>query len=104
MLDWSSKRKLFKSQCTSLYRCDLWDILHKDINQLEITWRQCSRKISNISNRTHNSLIYDLIDTKKVSTLIGERFINLMRMGFLHENIHVRCFFQKCLVNYNSYK
>ena len=104
MLDWSCKRQLFKSQCTSLYGCELWDIRHKDIDQLEITWRQCSRKILNISNRTHNSLIYDLIDTKKVSTLIGERFINFMRKGLLHENIHVRFFFQNCLVNYNSYR
>ena len=104
MLDWSSKRQLFKSQCTSLYGCELWDTQHKDFEKLEVTWRQCSRRILNVSNRTQNPLIYDLIDTQRVSTLVGERYINFMRKGLLHENSHIKYFFQNCLVNFHSYR
>ena len=97
-LDSNSKLNIFNSQCLSFYGCNLWDLQHKDVSRLELTWRKCSRLILDLPSRTHNVLIPQLMGTPDVKTTLQERFINFIIKGINYEDDNVNLIFRNSLI------
>ena len=47
-----TKTKLVKSYCTSFYGAEIWDLSHRDIESLCITWRKGIRRVYQLPNTT----------------------------------------------------
>ena len=101
-LDSTAKVNIFNAQCLYLYGCSLWNLEDPTIRNLETTWRKCSRLILNISPRTHNNLISDLMETPDIRTIIETRMINFAIKGIHHPNPLVSDLFLSGLINIKS--
>ena len=98
-LDSMAKCHIFRSQCHSLYGCQLWDLESKQLPSLEVNWRKCCRSILKIPPRSHKYLIPDLMQSKYILTIIEERILNFIIKGLVHENSVVNFFFKNSLVS-----
>ena len=82
-----AKVNLFKSQCMSLYGCELWDLRDKNFKKICCEWRKCARLILGLSPRTHNSLIPELISSPNVESVIFSRMLSFASKGLSHHVI-----------------
>jgi len=51
------KARLFRSYCTSFYRCVLWDLSCSALDDFCIAWRKSIRRIWNLSCQAHGYLL-----------------------------------------------
>ena len=93
----SSKIEIFKSHCHSLYGCSLLDLDCASLEKLRICWRQCCRKIMNLSQITRSKLIPHLMNSCEISNIVQQRTLNFYIGGLSHDNLLIRNFF------YNSF-
>ena len=56
------KLKLFKAYCSSLYGCELWELEHPRIEDIEIAWRKGLRRVWGVRPDTHSVLLPSLSD------------------------------------------
>ena len=89
-LDTEAKSKLFKTQSMVFYSCELLDIDATYIDRLLVNWRICTRRILNLSPRTHCNLLAPLIKCKNPLLIIEQRFLNFYRKLLNHSNSVIR--------------
>ena len=70
---WDSKVLLFKSQCSSLYGCPLWNLDTKKIDRLCTDWNICCRRVLSLPPRTRTYLIHHIMDTLPIRNIIMNR-------------------------------
>ena len=80
------RAQLFKSQCMSLYGCELFNLDSNYIEKLYVNYRSCIRKILCIDKRTHCYLLPILINSKNLNIIIQERIINFFIKCLNHDN------------------
>ena len=98
-----SRAHIFRSQCYSLYGCQLWNLESRGVSSMEICWRKCCRSILGLAPRTHNVLIPHLIESNPIRNIIERRIISFILNGIKHPNELIRFFFNSALVgNYSS--
>ena len=102
-IDTQSKVNLFKSQCLSLYGCELWDLKDKNIGKLEVAWRQCCRAILGLPSRTRSYMLPALMKSPSILNIIHSRAFNFYIRGINHKNKTIEFFFKNCLFNYNGW-
>ena len=89
-IDTEAKSKLFKSQCMVFYGCELLNLDAPYIDKLLVNWRICTRKILNLSRRTHSNLLAPLLKCKNPLLIIEQRFLNFYRKLLNHSNSVIR--------------
>jgi len=72
-LDLSTKIKLFKAYCTSIYGCELWTLNNKCVEDFCVAWRKALRRVLNIPHNSHTFLLPILTDTLPVFDEICKR-------------------------------
>ena len=97
-----AKVNLFKSQCMSLYGCELWDLRDKNFKKICCEWRKCARLILGLSPRTHNSLIPELISSPNVESVIYSRMLSFASKGLSHPCNNINLLFRSAVFNTNS--
>ena len=80
-ISWKSKVTLFNSQCLSLYGCQLWRLDDPKVKELCTTWKVCSRRLLNLSQRTRSRLIHHLMNTAPIQDIIMYRMLNFFTSG-----------------------
>ena len=98
-LDSVSRAHVFRSQCYSLYGCQLWDVEGSKFSSVEICWRKCCRSVLGLSPRTHNALLPYLVGSESISLIIQQRILNFIITGLKHSNEMVNYFFKSALLN-----
>lgn len=78
----STKYRLFKSYCMSLYGSPLFEMYGRSIEPLYVTWRKCIRKLLGISNRTRSALLPLLCDDYGIKAVIHKRFVRFVHSLF----------------------
>jgi hypothetical protein len=79
------KYKLFKCYCMSLYGSVLWDMSHKSMSRVHITWRKCIRKLFWLPSRTHCELLPLICNDLPVSLQLCKRSVKFI-IGALNSN------------------
>jgi hypothetical protein len=72
------KYALFKTYCTSMYGCPMWDLSRPLVERVYVAWRKCVRRTLGISQRTHNDLIPYILNDTNVQTVIEKRLLNFL--------------------------
>ena len=62
-ISWRSKVTLFKSQCSSLYGCQLWRLDDPKVVELSTAWKVCCRRILGLQERTRSRLLHHIMET-----------------------------------------
>ena len=103
MLNSSSRRFLFNTQCMSLYGCELLDLCDRvNIEKLCVNWRKCCRKIIKVSPRTHCNLIPQLMQTRNILTIVENRILNFLIKNLSHKNKIVNFISNNSLLSISS--
>ena len=77
-VDCSTKIRLVKAYCTSLYGCELWDLSNNCIENICTAWRRGIRQVWRVPNTTHSSLLPGLCETLPLRDLFYKRMLNLI--------------------------
>ena len=102
-VDTQAKIALFKSQCMSLYGCELWDLTDKNIKKLEVAWRRCCRSVLGLPVRTRSYMIPELMQSSSILTIIHSRILNFYIRGINHENDTIKFFFRYSFFNLDNW-
>ena len=65
---------LFNTFCMPLYCAILWDFSGDMVNAFWVRWRKCRRRVLDLPNRTHNSLLHLMCDDITVTVQLQLRF------------------------------
>ena len=82
--------KLFDSYCTSYYGSSLWDLTTKGIEDIEIAWRKCMRRILKLNFRTRSRYIPLLTEKKCIHDQLLDRFAKFYDKCNISANVKVR--------------
>jgi len=85
------KIRLFRSYCTSLYGCELWNLSCVQLAELCTKWRKSVRRLLNLPMQTHCYLLPLLCHCLPVFDEICGRAMNFVRSCLHHESNIVRC-------------
>ena len=102
-IDTQSKVNLFRSQCLSLYGCELWDLRDKSIGKLEVAWRKCCRSILGLPARTRSYMLPVLTKSPSIMNIIHSRVLNFYKSGINHENQTIKFFFKQSLFSFHTW-
>ena len=102
-ISWKSKVTLFNSQCLSLYGCQLWRLDDPKVKELCTTWKVCSRRLLNLSQRTRSRLIHHLMNTAPIQDIIMYRMLNFFTSGLNHKDTVISNFYKNTLTSNTSY-
>ena len=75
----STKYKLFKAFCMSVYGSQLWDFESKACERFYIAWRKFIRRLLNLPYKTHCSLFYLICHDLSVNVQLYFRCINFVK-------------------------
>jgi hypothetical protein len=78
-LDSVIKNRLFKTYCSSMYGCEIWDLSSKGIEDLCVAWRRGARKVWALPNDTRCDILYLIADVVPVFDEICRRVLNFIR-------------------------
>jgi len=82
------KYHLFKTNCMSLYGCQLWDLPSKECDVFYVAWRKAIRCLLGIDNRTHCNLLHLLCNDLPVDIQIHKRFLKFFHSAINNPNIY----------------
>ena len=102
-ISWQAKVALFKSQCSSLYGCQLWNLEDPKIDKLFTSWRVCCRKISGLNPWTRSYLLPNVMDDMPIHDIVNFRMIVFFINGLNHESDLISQFFKNTLMSNSSY-
>jgi hypothetical protein len=85
-LDLLVKLKLFKSYCSSMYGCELWDLNNRSVEDFCIAWRKALRRIFNIPHHSHSFLLPILSDTIPIFDELCKRSARFITSCFFSPN------------------
>ena len=86
----NARYTLFKSYCMSLYGCQLWDLESRHIDLFYVAWRKCVRRVLNINNRTHCSLLPHICSDVPINVQLINRFNKFYKSVLNSNNAFVR--------------
>ena len=75
-VDCQTKTRLVKAYCTSFYGAELWDLSQNNIESICIAWRKGIRRVWQLPNTTHSTLIPYLSDTLPLLDMFHLRMLN----------------------------
>ena len=78
--------EIFKSQCLSLYGCQLLNFDMDIMKELSVIWRKCVRRIWRLSPLTHSSLLPEICNDIDIFTQICKRFLKFIYGCFASDN------------------
>jgi len=78
------KYKLFQAYCTSVYGCELWNLLSNDLVALCTAWRKGVRRVWGIPPDTHCYILPLLCKRLPVYDEICRRSANFVRTCLIH--------------------
>jgi len=78
--------KLFRSYCSSIYGCELWQLNDSSINTFCTAWRTGLRRIWNIPNVTHSDLTHMLSDELPIYDELCRRSLMFIYKCFFHSS------------------
>jgi len=85
------KYKLFQAYCTSLYGCELWNLLSNDLVALCTAWRKGVRRVWGIPPDTHCYILPLLCKRLPVYDEICRCSANFVRTCLLHNRLYECC-------------
>ena len=89
-LDSETKYKLFCSYCSSFYGSVLWSLNNDQINDIIIAWRKAVRRIWNLRNTTHCSLLPLICQSLPLKDEFCRRSMNFMSKCLSHESYLIK--------------
>ena len=102
-ISWQAKIKLFLSQCSSLYGCQLWRLDDKQIEELDKTWRICCRRLLGLPPDTRSYVIPSIMGTWPLRHTIMYRILSFFISGLMHDCQNISLFFKNVLISNSSY-
>ena len=102
-ISWRSKVTLFKSQCSSLYGCQLWRLDDPKVVELSTAWKVCCRRILGVHERTRSRLLHNIMETMPIMDTIMYRIMTFFISGINHMNENIAGFFKNVLLSNSSY-
>ena len=87
--DYHIKYNLFKCYCTSAYGSQLWNFSSNDVKQFYIAWRKCVRRIFDVPNNTHCSLLPYLCQDDNIDVQLHRRFLKFIHKALNSTNVLV---------------
>ena len=101
-LDYTSKCKLYNSQCCSLYGIELLDLESEQFQRINVQWRKSTRYVMDLNPRTHSRMLPFLIGTPNIDCTIYSRLATFFKKGYFNDNNLVATIFKNSIVNYSS--
>ena len=101
-ISWQAKTKLFLSQCSSLYGCQLWNLEDPNIEKLYTAWRVCSRRIIGLRQDARSYMLHHLMNSMSINNIIKKRILCFYISGFNHNVQMISKFFKNILVSNSS--
>jgi len=89
-LDLTSRLKLFRSYCSSMYGCELWKLDSVNIQIFCVAWRKALRRILDLPNNTHSFLLPFLSYTLPVLDELYKRSARFIISSLFSANDVVR--------------
>ena len=77
-VDCQTKTRLVIAYCTSFYGAELWDLSQNNIESICIAWRKGIRRVWQLPNTTHSTLIPYLSDTLPLLDMFYLRMLNFV--------------------------
>ena len=102
-ISWQAKVALFKSQCSSLYGCQLWNLEDSKLNKLFTSWRVCCRKILGLHPWTRSYLLHGIMEDMPIEDIVMFRMIAFFINGLNHKSDLISQFFKNTLLSNSSY-
>ena len=93
MGDVNTRKTLFKSFCTSMYGCVLWDVTSKAFMNFKTSYNNGIRRILNLPRNSHKSIIYCISNCVMPEYCIYKRLVKMMQNMYKSNN---------CIMNYFS--
>ena len=82
----STKYRLFKAFCLSLYGCVLWDFSNPYVEKFYTAWRKCIRRVLGVPFNTHCSLLSMLCEDVSIDSQLHMRFLRFIRQCLFSAN------------------
>ena len=102
-ISWQAKVKVFLSQCSSLYGCQLWRLDDKQIAELVTAWNICCRRLLALPPDTRTYVIPNIMGTLPIRFTIMYRMLNFFISGLNHSSKMIASFFKNALLSNTSY-
>ena len=102
-ISWQSKVTLFKSQCSSLYGCQLWRLDDPKVSELCTAWKVCCRRLLGVPQRTRSRLLHHVMDSMPIMNIIMYRIMTFFIAGINHVDDTIKGFFKNALLSNTSY-
>ena len=102
-ISWQAKVKLFLSQCSSLYGCQIWQLEDPKLTKLYTGWRVCCRKIIGVHPQTRSYLLPNVMNSMPIDDVVMLRMILFFLNGLNHKSELISCFFKNTLLSNSSY-
>lgn len=83
--------KLFKSYCSSIFWCEIWDLNNININIFCTAWRTGLRHIWKLPNTSHSDLLHMLSDDLPIYDEICRRSLLFIQKCIFHSS-NIVCF------------
>ena len=87
--------RLFQSYCSTHYGSILWPLHDRGFNDFCVTWNKGVRRMLNVSNMTHATLLGEIINTCHISIQLVKRFCKFVDLMLTSCNAIVRHFVRK---------
>ena len=94
---------MFKSQCMSLYGCQLWNLKDLMLDDLSRVWRKCARYVIGLHPMTRSYLIPHILNSFSVLDIVIDRQINFYNNVYNHSSSYISSFIKNSLMCNSSY-
>jgi hypothetical protein len=98
----STRYKLFKSFCMSVYGSQLWNFESDVCERFYVTWRKCVRRLLNLPYRTHRRHVHMICKDLPVDFQMHMRFIKFVNVCMESPNNLVKTLFRTARHNFKS--
>ena len=102
-ISWQSKIKLFLSQCSALYGCQLWRLDEKQIEELDKAWRICCRRLLGLPPDTRSYILPNIMGTWPIRFTLMYRILTFFISGMNHCSSGISLLFKNVLTSGSSY-
>ena len=101
------KMKLFQAYCLSFYGSSLWRLDCPELNSLSVAFNNVIRRIWNLPQRSHTSVVHCLGSTGGIHNIIFSRFCTMFNACISYASPLIRSIFtvsaQSCNSNFIGY-
>ncbi len=90
-------RKAFNTQCAHLYGTPVWNFSDKSVQNFQITWNKCVRRLFQLPYTTHTRFLPLVLDTSLVMDQIYGRFLKLVNVMCYSRNVSIKFLANFCV-------